>query len=746
MLRRDPDDLNLPNPSGSSSRTQTTRIVHRSCSLCEACCGLDFEVDGDRIVSVRPDHDDPVSKGYVCPKGVAMASIHHDPDRLRSPMRRKEDGTFEPISWDAAYDLVAEKLNGIRTRHGADAIALYIGNPITHNHGALLMRHGLTKAIGTHNSYSAGSQDTSPRFAASHYMYGSSLVVSVPDIDRTQYFLCIGANPYISQGSAMAGPNVKARVRAIRARGGKVVVVDPRRSETARDADEHVSIRPGGDAAFLLAMIKVVVARKGFRAAAANVSPGWPEVARKLERLSLDDLARSCGVARDLIERIAHEFSDAPKAVCYTRIGVCNNQFGTLATYAGDMLNVLDGRLGVEGGSMFPTPAIDAAAMAHAGKMDGHARWRSRVRGLPETIGDLPAATMADEMETPGAGQIKALITYAGNPVLSVPNGRRLAKAIEGLDFMVSVDIYINETTRFADVILPPDGVLADDHIDLVVPAVAIRNVVRWSPPVVEQRGGAPHDWEILHELALRMGGGPFGVPALDAAYRVGRKYGWKWTPTSMAELLLRMGPWGDKYLPWSKGLNMKKLAAAEHGIDLGALQPGVERRMYHRDKRVHLAEKPFLDALDELAAHVARPIPEGEMLLVGRRDLRTNNSWMHNVPELVAGRDRCTLYVHPEDAAREGIADGDVAILESRVHSGEIRVHVTDEMRPGVVSLPHGWGHAPSLPWQKVAGSHPGVSANDWTDDAVVESIVGQSILNGVPVRLRAKVQSAAA
>ncbi|HYB99350.1 MAG TPA: molybdopterin-dependent oxidoreductase [Candidatus Limnocylindrales bacterium] len=746
MLRRDPDDLNLPNSSATAVRAQETRVVHRSCSLCEACCGLDFEVEGDRIVSVRPDHDDPVSKGYVCPKGIALASIHHDPDRLRTPMRRRSDGSFEPISWNAAYDLVTEKLLAIREQHGADAIALYIGNPITHNHGALLMRHGLTKAIGTRNSYSAGSQDTSPRFAASHYLFGSSLVVPVPDIDRTQYFLCIGANPYISQGSAMAGPNVKARVRAIRARGGKVVVVDPRRSETARDADEHLAIRPGGDAAFLLALVKVVVAEKGLHPDAEKIATGWPEVARRLERLSLDDLARSCGIERAVIERIAREFAAAPTGVCYTRIGVCNNRFGTLATYAGELLNIVSGRLGVVGGSMFPTPAFDAAAMAHAGGMDGHARWKSRVRGLPETLGDLPAATMADEIETPGEGQIRALITYAGNPVLSVPNGRRLARAIESLEFMVSVDIYINETTRFADVILPPAGCLSDDHIDLVVPAVAIRNVVRWSPPVVERKDDAPHDWEILHELALRMGGGPFGMPALDRAYRIGRNFGWKWTPTSTAALLLRLGPWGDKFLPWSTGLNLKKLAAAEHGIDLGPLKPGVQHRMYHRDDRVHLAEKPFLDGIDELAADVATPPAADELLLVGRRELRTNNSWMHNVPELVSGKDRCVLYVHPDDAVRAGVGDGDVAILESRVYSGELRVQLTDEMRPGVVSLPHGWGHAAAAPWQRVAGSHPGVSANDWTDDAPVESIVGQSILNGVPVRLRAKEQSAAA
>jgi anaerobic selenocysteine-containing dehydrogenase len=386
---------------------------------------------------------------------------------------------------------------------------------------------------------------------------------------------------------------------------------------------------------------------------------------------------------------------------------------------------------------MFTTPAFDIGRVARMSGLDGRDRWKSRVRGLPETLGDLPATVLADEIETPGQGQIRAMVTLAGNPVLSAPNGKRIAAAFDKLDFMVSIDIYINETTRHADVILPPCWNLAEDHIDLLFASVAVRNIARWSPPVVERENGELADWEILLELTERLGGGPLGDPWVDRALRWLRPLGVRWTPTGFLDLLLRLGPYGDRFLPWSKGLSLKKLKAAPHGIDLGALQPGVERRLYHRDKRIHLASPCILEAMAVLERDVDTKAGENGLVLIGRRELRSNNSWMHNVPSLVSGRERCVLYVNPDDAARYEVRDGEMAILESRVHRGEVRVAVTDEMRPGVVSLPHGWGHADSARWQKVAGSHAGVSVNDWVDDSVVEPIIGQSILNGVPVRL---------
>ena len=716
------------------------RTEFRACTLCEATCGLRFEVEDDRVVAVRGDDDDPFSRGYVCPKGVAIADVHDDPDRLRTPVRRTAGGTFEPIGWDDALALVAERLRETRAHHGNEAVGVYVGNPVVHNHGALLLRSALMRALGTHNAFSAGSQDTSPRFATSYYLYGSSLMIPVPDLDRTDYLLCLGANPYVSNGSFLTAPDIRRRIRGIRARGGKVVVVDPRRTETAKDVDEWIPIRPGGDAALLLGMVHVLAARGRIDAkqVAASAS-GWDEVAKRIDAFPPERVARATGVPAATIERLALELADAPSGSVYSRIGVCNNRYGTVATWANDVLNLVVARLGAVGGAMFTTPAIDVPRVTPM-LGDGHGRWRSRVRGLPETLGDLPAAVMAEEMETPGEGQIRALLTFAGNPVLSVPNGRRLDAALGRLDFMVSIDLYVNETTRHADVILPPAWTLAEDHVDLIFANLSVRNVVRWSAPVVPKGPGERADWEILLAIIEGQGGGPTGMPWVDRGMRVARRFGWRWNPTSTAELLLRLGPYGDRFLPWSPGLDMKRLAAAPHGIDLGPLQPGVARRVLHRDGKVHLAAPPILAALDGLVRDLDQPAVQGELLLVGRRDVRTNNSWMHNVPAMVSGRDRCVLYVHPSDAERAGVRDGEVAVLESRVHRGDVRVRLHEEMAPGVVSLPHGWGHEPSAAWQRTAGAAPGVSVNDWTDDGDVETVVGQSILNGVPVRLRAR------
>ena len=722
--------------------------IHRTCHLCEACCGLEFHVEGDKILSVRPDAGDPFSQGYACPKGIAIADVHDDPDRLRQPMRRTPAGDFEPVTWDEALAEACSRLRAIQARHGRDSVAAYIGNPIVHDYAAALVRAGLMAALGTRNCYSAGSQDTSPRFAASWHLYGSSFALPIPDLERTDFLLCIGANPVVSNGSLMTAPNVRARLRALRARGGRLVVVDPRRSETAREADEHVAVLPGGDTALLLGMLRVLLDEgRVDRDAVAAQSSGFGEVERRLRGLDPAALEAASGVAFATIARLAREFVDAPTSVAYSRVGVCNSRLGTLATWATDLLNLAAGRLGAVGGSMFTTPAADLTRLSRLPGFDGHDRFRSRVRGLPETLGDLPAACLAEEIETPGEGQVRALLTYAGNPVLSVPNGRRLDAALAGLEFMVSVDIYLNETTRHADLVLPPAWSLAEEHYDLLFAPVAVRNFARWSPAVVKPAPGERADWEILVALAEGLGGGMTGVKPLDRLLAWARRRGFAATPAHVLDLLVRTGSHGDGMLPrplrfgrFAKGLSLARLRELPRGADLGALEPGVARRVLHRDGKVRVAAAPFLEALDGWLREPVAPA-EGELLLIGRRELRTNNSWMHNVPALVSGRERCVLLVHPDDAKRAGVADGDTAVLESRIHRGRVPVRLSDEMRPGVVSLPHGWGHAPAAPYLHTAATRPGVSFNDWSDDATTESVVGQSILNGVPVRLSGDV-----
>ena len=523
--------------------TTQRRNVYRTCTLCEAMCGLTLEVEGDRIVSARGDDMDVFSRGYVCPKGVAIADVHHDPDRLRAPVRRIADGTFVPIGWNEAFDLVGTRLSTLRAQHGADAIAVYMGNPIIHNHGALLLRAGFVRAIGTRNSFSAGSQDTSPRFAVSYLLYGSSLVTPIPDIDRTQYFLCVGANPCVSNGSLMTAPDVRRRLRRIRERGGRVVVIDPRRTETAREADEWVAIRPGGDAALLLAMVQTLVAdgrvdedaSQQLRMGGPRCAIGYPRSSRSGSLRKRESLPRPSGVSRT-------SWRMRSSGVVYSRVGVCNNRFGTVGTWATDVLNLVAGRLGEVGGAMFTTPAIGISGLSpYLG--DGYGRWRSRVRALPETFGDLPASALAEEIETKGAGQVRALVVYAGNPVLSVPNSRRLARALGQLEFMVAIDLYVNETTCHADLILPPSWTFADDHFDTFLPNYAVRNVARWSPPVFQRGRDERADWEILLEIAERLGGGASGIGLVDRAIQVARRLGFRWTPTASVEMLLRTRP-----------------------------------------------------------------------------------------------------------------------------------------------------------------------------------------------------------
>ena len=714
------------------------KTVYRPCTLCEATCGLRFEVDGDRILSVRPDNDDPISKGYACPKGMAIAKVHDDPDRLRRPMRRVGHDHFEPIAWGEALDLAAAGLRGVLDRHGRDSVAAYWGNPVAHNHGALLLRRAVNRVLRTRNVYGAGSQDTSPRFATSFHLYGSSLSFPVPDLDRTDFFLCIGANPIVSNGSVMTAPDVRGRLRALRRRGGKLVVVDPRRSETAEEADEYVPIRPGTDAALLLAMASLIVKTRRVAERVAEQTDGLDTILRRLAALDLDAAARFTGVPLERIVRLAREFEERT-SVAYSRVGVCNSRFGTLGTYATDLLNVVAGRLGAVGGAMFPTPALDVRRILQRTGDDGHGRWRTRVRGLPETLGELPSAALAEEIETPGPGQVRALLTFAGNPVLSAPNGTRISAALGSLEFMVSVDLYVNETTRHADLILPPAWSLAEEHVDLILPLASVRNAVRCSPPVVAKPVDERHDWEILLSLVRRLGGGPTAVPAVDGVLRIAEHFGVRWSPRPIVAFLLRTGAWGKGLRPWGKGLSARDLDAAPHGIDLGPLEAGVAHGVLHKGGRVQLAPETMLAEWNAFNTALAQETTVSRLLLIGRREIRTNNSWMHNVPSLVSGAERCLLFVHPKDAASRGIADGEHALLESRVHRGSVRVRVTDEVTPGVVSLPHGWGHATAAPWQRVAGRRPGVSLNDWTDEAEVEGVVGQSILNGVAVQLEA-------
>lgn len=705
-----------------------------TCTLCEAACGIVIEHDGARVNSIRGDERDAFSRGYICPKAAALADLHDDPDRLRHPLIR-EGGGFREASWDEALDTVARRLGDIRAQHGPDAVATYQGNPVVHNLGLLTFGQLFLRKLGTRNAFSATSADQLPHMLAALEMFGDPLLMGVPDVDRAELFLCLGANPLVSNGSVMTAPDMKRRLKAIQARGGRVVVVDPRRTETAELADQHVFIRPGADALLLLSMLHVLFADGLARPGRVGAfTDGLDTLAAVARHYAPDVTAPATGVDADTTRALARDFA-ARRGVAYGRVGVCTQEFGALAAWLVTALNLACGRVDEPGGLMFTTPAVDLETLARVVSLEmGFDRWRSRVRGLPEFNGELPVVTLAEELERRGPGAIHALITVAGNPVLSVPNGRRLERALGQLELLVCVDPYLNETTRHADVILPPTSPLQRSHFDLALLSYAVRNGAKYAPAVFPKGDDERHDWEICLELLTRLGLPGFGLGAFGPlAGKVLAPVLKKLGPEGILDLALRAGPHGLR--KGRHGLSLKRLRAEPHGVDLGPLERRLPERLRTRTGRVDAAPPRIIADLGRLRAKLAEPAPG--LVLIGRRQLRSNNSWCHNSQRLVKGKPRCTLLVHPQDAAARGLVDGDLATLTSRVGEVSVPVEVSDAMMPGVVSLPHGWGHGREGTRLRVAAQVPGVSANDVTDDAFYDALSGNAAFSGVAVEL---------
>ena len=705
-----------------------------TCPLCEATCGLEVTLDDTWTVArVRGDAEDVFSQGFICPKGGSLGALHHDPDRLRTPVV-KRGGDWVPVSWDEAFAEIDRRLSPLLEAHGRDAVAVYVGNPSAHNLSAQLYGRVLMKGLGSRNVFTASTVDQMPKHISAGLMFGAPLSIPVPDLDRTMHLLMLGANPLASNGSLMTAPDVRGRLRAIRERGGKVVVVDPRRSRTAEHADEHHPIRPGTDALLLFSLVHVLFEEDLVR----PVEPvsGVAEVRELAVPFAPEAVAARTGIAAADIRRMARELGTVERAAVYGRIGTTTQAFGTVASWLVDVLNVLTGNLDREGGAMFP---LAAAGQSNAtdGSRRGFTmgRWSSRVRGLPESLGELPVATLADEIETPGEGQVRALITMAGNPCVSTPNAARLTQAIESLDFMVSLDVYINETTRHADVILPGPTPLEREHYDLALYQLAVRNVANWTPAVLDT--DLPQEWETILRLAgVATGQGPDAdIDALDGfvAAEVARRAGvdvsvaeGRRGPARLLDLLLRGGPYD---------LTLADLEAAPHGIDLGPLAPRLPGVLRTPSGVIELAPEPVVADVPRLIAELDRA-PD-EFVLIGRRQLRSNNSWMHNLTPLVKGKPRCTAHVHPDDAARLGLEDGALARVRSRAGEIEVPVEVTDAVMPGVVSIPHGWGHDVEGVRLGVASAHAGVNSNLLADETLVDAVSGTAVLNGIPVEL---------
>jgi len=724
------------------------RTAFRTCPFCEATCGLELTLEGDELVKVRGDGDDVFSHGFLCPKGVAIKALHEDPDRLRTPMLRRPDGSFAPAGWDEAFAEIDRRLPPLLAEHDRDAAALYIGNPAAHGMTGLLYGRVLAKALGTRNIYTASTVDQRPKEIASALMFGGSLTIAIPDVDRTDHLLVLGANPLASNGSLLTAPDLRGRLRAIQARGGKVVVVDPRRSRTAEVADAHHFIRPGTDAHLLFALVHTILAEGLARPGRlGGLCDGMDEVERLARDFTPEAAAAVTGIEPDAIRGMARELAAAERAAVYGRIGTTTQEFGTLASWLVDVLNVITGNLDRPGGAMFPRAAAGARnTQGEPGRGRGIqlGRWTSRVRGLPESLGELPVACLAEEIETPGDGQVRALITLAGNPARSTPNSRRLEAALGTLDFYVAFDIYVNETTRHADVILPAPSPLQRSHYDIAFYQLSARNVANYSPAVLPLEPGQQDEWRTLLRLAgVASGQGPDvdvdafdrlvagellrrGAPGRDAEEllaelepRVG--------PDRLLDAMLRLGPYD---------LTLADLEAAPHGIDLGPLEPRLPEVLRTPSGKVELAPPQIVADVDRLRAALARRA-NGGLVLVGRRQLRSNNSWMHNLDLLVKGKEQCTLHVHPDDAARLGLTDGAAARVAGRVGEVAVPVEVTDAVMPGVVSMPHGWGHGAHGSAMAVAAAHAGVNSNVLSDESVLDALSGNAVFNGIPVEV---------
>ncbi|WP_347548258.1 molybdopterin-dependent oxidoreductase [Pseudalkalibacillus hwajinpoensis] len=738
--------------------TPSAKNVHyRTCPLCEATCGLEIHTVDDEVTHIQGDKEDPFSKGYLCPKGFSLKELHHDPDRIREPMIRKGIEWFT-VSWEEAFNEVRKGLRSVIEAHGKDAVAVYLGNPNVHNLSGMLYLPLFLRALGSRNQYSASTVDQIPKQLAAEFMYGSDFSIPIPDVDRTQYFLVIGANPVVSNGSLMTGPNMRGRLKALQKRGGRLVVVDPVRTATAKVADEHHFIKPGTDGYFLFSLLYTLfderIAKESYLADHLN---GLEDVKELAKEFPPEKTAPVCGVEAETIRSIARDIASATCAAVYGRMGTCTQSFGTVNSWLIDVINLVTGNLDREGGVMFTTPAAGGTKSRKKGYRFG--RFKSRVSGMPEVLGELPVACLAEEMDTPGEGQVRAFVTVAGNPVLSTPNSERLQKAVENLDFMVSVDCYLNETTRNANVILPAPTPLERSHYDLSFYQLSVRNISHYSAPVFEKEEGQLDEWEILLKLASLIGEKEpedNAVTQFDAATiqflinkdvkneqspLFGRKpeelmaaLQKRAGPERMLDYMLRTGPYGDHFKK-QDGLSLSKLEENLHGLDLGPLHSRIPEVLLTHTGKIELAPELIVKDVERLKDELGH---QAEMMLIGRRNLRSNNSWMHNLPVLMKGRDRCTLLLHPSDGNRFHLKDGELAEVESEAGRLEVTVELTDDIMPGVGSIPHGYGHNLKGTKMSIAKENEGVNTNLLSYEKRLDAVSGTAVLNGIPIVVR--------
>ncbi|WP_026843660.1 molybdopterin-dependent oxidoreductase [Brumicola pallidula] len=706
---------------------------YSTCTLCEAMCGIEVTTINREILSIVGDKKNPFSEGHVCPKAMALKDLYDDPDRIKMPLEKTTSG-WQEISWDDALDKVANGLFEIQQKYGVESVATYLGNPNAHNMGSILYGPYFYRALQSHSRFSATSVDQLPHHIVSRKLFGHQSQIPIPDIDRTQYFMIIGGNPLASNGSIMTVPHIKRRLKAIQSRQGKVVVVDPKQSETADMSSEHYFIKPGTDALLLLAMINTLFAtNKEAPARLLEFAPQLLDVKDYVLPYTPHKVATKIGMTAAQIEQLVSDFCAAESAVCYGRMGASVQAFGTLTQYLIMLFNMLTGNLDKPGGMMFTQPAADF--LPHSGR-GSIGNFHTRVRKLPAFAGEFPVSALAEEMTTPGEGQIKAMVIGAGNPVLTTPNGQQLDAAFENLDFVVAVDFYMTETTRHANIILPPVTALERDHYDIVFHNFAVRNSTKYSPAIFPPEANSKTDWQIYLGLAERL-------DKLNGLPTDKYQLLWDKKPTGVVDDMLQMG----RYQHAGKPISIATLLDLPHGIDLGPLQADLPDAIFHNDKKIDMSFDYFMPDLTRVNKHFFEiDLPDDDSLqLIGRRHLKTNNSWLHNSKRMVKGTNnglsRCTAQIHPDDAVKFAIQDKQMINVKSRVGEISLPAEITHKIMPGVISIPHGWGHSKKGMRWKTAEQHAGVSVNDLTDEMVVDELSGNAVLNGVPVWIEASV-----
>ncbi len=691
----------------------SSEFIHaRTCHICEANCGVLMTVRDEQVVSVKGNPDHVLSEGFICPKATAIPDLQNDPDRLRTPMKRNGE-SWEEISWDQAFTEIAQKLERVKT--GPKVPAVYLGNPNAHNYSTNFYMRGFLKSWGSKGVYSATTLDQIPHMIAQKWVYGHNALYPVPDIDRTQLMVIVGGNPMASNGSIWTVPNFRNRVKRLQERGGKLVVIDPRRTETAKVADAHHFVRPGTDTALFFAILKSLKDQNLTKPGRLeSMLENWPELLTRLDGFKMDDLTSHCGIDKDTIDGLAAELGSGQPAIMYGRLGVSVVRFGTLNHYLINMINVATGNVDREGGVMFPNSLFDPVERSGTGS---YGRYHTRLKGSPEVLGELPAAELAAEITTSGDGQIGALVTIAGNPVLSAPGGQHIGEALKDLELMVSLDMYITETTMHADYILPPCGPLQNDHYNLFFAPLSIRNYAAYSPALFDKKDGSKADWEILHGLtsAMKERSGDSSLPKIE--------------PKNMLAEIIKASP---------IGVTLDEIAKHENGYDMGPLIPRLPERLKTEHRKIECMPKPVMPDWDAFESHLSDAVSGAQndnFLLIGRRHIRSNNSWLHNSRRLIKGKDRCTMMIHPDSAEALGLSDGVMAKVFNTIGSVELETELTEDMMPGVISIPHGYGHGKKGVKLSIASERPGVSCNDLTDPGIIDKLSGNAVLNGVPV-----------